>query len=254
MKKLAIILFSITIMLTSLSTVALANGNSQAYFKVTYSNAVLYVDSGCTQIYFGITENCYVEMLSNDVGTCRVSYMGIEGYMDRSHLSASPAEDWVTEYYHQSKTVTTSRKSFLYTSTELEDSITDISKNAILTVIGIYPLDTTLLYCRDSVGNVGYVESGDTSWSSSDTLLPPVNTNNSTPTPDDNSGSTPPSSSDISNNADPLRIILILGICIPAGIIVYLLFKPVTKVDNRYISDTPKKRGYFEVEDYDYEE
>ena len=252
MKKLAIILFSIAIMISSLSTVALANGSSQAYFKVTYPSAVLYVDSECTQVYFGITENCYVEMLTSGTETCRVSYMGIEGYMDRSHLSSSPAESWVTDYHHQEKTITSSRKSFLYTSIDLEDSIAEISKNATLTVIGIYPLDTTLLYCRDSLGNVGYVESGDTSWSSSDTLLPPINSNGSTS--GDNGGSTPPPSSDVSNNADPLRIILILGICIPAGIIVYLLFKPVTKVDNRYISDSPKKRGYFEVEDYDYEE
>ena len=171
--------------------------------------------------------------------------------MDRSHLSSAPAESWVTNYYHQEKTITSSRKSFLYTSIDLEDSISEISKGATLTVIGIYPLDTSLLYCRDSAGNVGYVEAGDTSWSSSDTLLPPVNASASTP---NDSGSTPPSSDTVSNNTDPLRIILILGICIPAGIIVYLLFKPVTKVDNRYISDSPKKRGYFEVEDYDYEE
>ena len=182
--------------------------------------------------------------------------MGVEGYIDRDHLSSSPAESWVTNYYHQTKTVSSSRKSFLYTSVSQEDSIAEISKNATLTVIGIYSVGgEQLLYCRDSVGNVGYVVTSDTNWSSTDVLLAPTNTPSPTPDTDGSSGANDaPTTDNLSDNTDPLRIILILGICIPAGIIVYLLFKPVTKVDNRYISDSPKKRGYFEVDDYDYDE
>ncbi len=243
--------FLIIILMTALFvTPAMAFAETGTFRKVTASDTYLYFNAGETYKIFKIRSDCFVKIISEENSEFyQVSYMGATGYVKSSCLSSETFTD-LTQPYHNELTVSpTAATNLLQSASDTAfPTGSEITASTVLKVVGFY--DSEWLYVSSS-DTFGYIKVTDTTWDSTEmAITAPLESVNfpivTPPEPDENeenNGNGEITVVDPSNNL--LRILLIIGISIPAVIIVYLIFRPV-KGSDRYSIDSPRRKN-----DYD---
>ena len=237
MKKLINIFFLILIVITCLMTTAVASADSGDFILITEENCKFYLFDQAARRYvhkFSIPTTYYVKVLDAQPQQNYVSieYMGFEGYIE--NVSTAKHESNVQAPYHGKITVTPTvdlREGAPDSRNKYECASTDI-----ISYVGEYVDGASVkwyaLMLNNDASTLYYAEA--------------INTNNPNVviTPHQNSVSveTPlePDNQDKSNggiNNTVVRAILIIGIIIPAMIILFLIFKPGKKTKKRRYQD-----------------
>ncbi|MBQ2715004.1 MAG: hypothetical protein IJF76_05200 [Clostridia bacterium] len=273
MKKFSLMILVVILTLSAFVVGASADTtNTDKYLKITNQNTVLMHSEipNAEGSLFTIPQNCYVKLLSfapdaND--NYWVEYNGVKGYVSASSLS-TPIETvtGVVDPYHQSVLIHSKINGNLKTyPTVTSGNGRAISVNDTLSLIGTFTDSSNRLWlyvCRDAGGSTtadtqdfGCILSTDTTYDASvHQLLPPVYPFGEPVEPEkplqpgvqDNENQN--TTSEPTNNL--VRVLLIIGICIPAIIIVALIFKPVRPESARYATENPKRRTQ-DFDDFD---
>ena len=259
MKKLFLLI--IIVLLITACIVPTAFASSDEYVIVENDNTVFY--STYYDPLFYVPQNCYVKLLGETNNYLSVEYHGVKGYISKNAVNLDNKTSAGTQFYHTALDATVSSNDTLILSKPtVIGSITvdSLQQNTPLFPIGKYNDGTRdyvyVSYTPQNGSTVyGAVLAGNLIWDG--VMTAPTNntstpTNPSTPpaeTPDtEGTGSEnpdlTPETKDPENNL--VRILLIIGICVPALIIVYLIFKPVKPSSNRYASDNPRRKEDFE--------
>ncbi len=260
MKKAIILLICIlTVFLVAPSAVA---ETSDTYYKITDDTTVFKYDSTYTPIdLFTLKSGCYVKLIEEKGSYYRVEYFGATGLIDKAKITDTTSYSNLSQYYHNqiliniTQDAVTNQRNYL-TRTPMDslgDTILEASDS--LTLIGTIDLNqVTYLYVsvvKDGTVKFGSIQASYTNWdNTSAPITPPATATTPTPEPAPG-GVTVTPSTDGTGGEEPtnnlVRVILIIGICIPAFLIVYLIFKPVKSTKERYSDSNPKRRG----EDYE---
>ena len=261
MKKFSLIILICIIALSSFVFGAVADGvqDTNPYLKVTSTNTVFYDKDNPEVPLFTLTKDCYVKVLSNADASnkYRVEYNGLQGYVSASEFTESAVTGLVNPYHYPVHIKATTATKFLRYPGELipDSSATSVSVNDTLILMGTYSVsgNTYLYVLHDMQNTFGCILASNTDWDPTlDTLSPhqyPFGEPQAPVIPEQKPGDQDNTNHNTvvepSNNL--VRVLLIIGICIPALIIVFLIFKPVRPDTGRYATDTPKRR----VQDYD---
>lgn len=265
------LLFAIIILLFcgfTLSPYMTVLAASQEYFTVESDN-VIFIDTRNTETInddkeFIVPKTYYLLKTGEQPSQSYyyVEYKGIKGKVKKDSLTAPRSLEIEKPYYEDTLQINTSLSFVLIYSAPSNLSTLDYtfnrSNNPTFDFIGIMPdKDDTdkiwyyVSYTKDEANMTGYILSADTdkpNLAASITPHPDSLKNSTSPSP---SQSNKPSENDPNEPSnDLLRIILILGISVPAVIVVFLLFRPSRKSSYR---NRPRPRDYYD--DYDeYEE
>lgn len=261
MKKLTILL--LLILLVSVFVVPTAFASDSEYLKVKNSTTIFF--SSSYEPLFLLTQNCYVKYLNFSGEYIEVEYHGIKGYVNAKSIGvtindvSSKTVSGLSYYYHTAQQAKISVDTFLLSKPGMGAiSLANISKDTLVFPIGKYT-DGTVEYVYVKYGDTqtGAIKASHLEWDGIITPPSNVSTNPSNPTPPPTGGSTDTGADNTNNGTDLtpdtkdpennlVRVLLIIGICVPALIIVYLIFKPVKPSSNRYASENPRRRDDFE--------
>lgn len=253
MKKLTVIL--LLVLLVSVFVVPTAFASSNEYIEIKKDDVVFY--STYHDPLFLVPENCYVKVTGVSGDYISVEYHNVKGLiLDGDYTRTSQG----TGFYHTAQNAVVSSQTFLYSKPQLGSVSTAILESGSkLFPIGKYTSENVnyvyVSYTPEGgTTQYGAVLASAISWDG--ILTPPTNTSTPSTTPstsgsmDTGAGNTNtnsnlnPEAKDPENNL--VRVLLIIGICVPALIIVYLIFKPVKPSSNRYASDNPRRRDDYE--------
>lgn len=255
MKRLFVLL---AVLMLSFSTVTgVAYAEETKYILINNDSTNLYRDAECTDSLCTLPASYYA-MLDTTVAENETSYAvvyaGAKGFIKKTDVSAPQVDALVSSDY--SNMVSKLSQSKTTQSTKLLDVSNYSTKRTINT-------DTNFTYIgktnKDVMGSpiqFYYVRIGnDLGLFKADDLPSFTIPTYTKPTPAPST--TAETSANASAKAQPsesnngvVRILLIIGICIPAVTIVYLLFKPAKAPDARYTGDEPKRNDRNEDDDY----
>ena len=260
MKKLTILLLLVLLVSVCMPT---AFASSDEYIEIKEDNVVFYDRTPYNpQPLFTLTKNCFVKY-ENVVGNyVEVEYHGIKGIVSKDDVDLSAKRSDIQNFYHNADFATPKSVAQINTLPGGGNFLVNATSQDKLFPIGKYTVaGFEYVYVTCTINGTEYagavlLESID--WNG--IITPPTNTpsNPSNPTtPPSTSGSVDtgagntnsdtdltPDTKDPENNL--VRVLLIVGICVPALIIVYLIFKPVKPSSNRYASENPRRRDDYE--------
>lgn len=249
MKKVSLVLILVLVVAFSICPMAFASG--EEYAKIDKDGVVFY-DNDLTPLFL-VTKDCYVKHLSTDntTGYSVVSYAGKTGKIKTTDLgSMTTGTDEL--FGTLSDATTTARINVFPAPNSTTTYPSSLVKGTIVTPLGTYTVGQDVyVYVRIPQADAplyGAVYLDNLNWNG--VITPPqITQSGGSTTPDINEGGTGSSTPELTpqepeNNL--VRILLIVGICVPALIIVYLIFKPVKPTSNRYASDNPRRRDDYE--------
>lgn len=252
MKRLFVLL---AVLMLSFSTVTgVAYAEETKYILINNDSTNLYLDATCNKTLCTLPASYYAQLKSKNDISYEVSFAGATGYIKQSEVSAPQVDALVSSDY--SNMVSKLSQSKTTQSTKLLDVSNYSTKRTV-------DADTNFTYIgktnKDVMGShiqFYYVRIGnDLGLFKADDLPPFTIPTYTKPTPAPSA--TAETSANASAKAQPsesnngvVRILLIIGICIPAVTIVYLLFKPAKAPDARYTGDEPKRNDRNEDDDY----
>lgn len=252
MKRLFVLL---TVLLLSLSTVTgVTYAEDTKYILIENNSTNLYRDAECTDSLCTLPASYYAQYKSENDKSYEVVFAGANGYIKKSDASAPQKDSLVSSDYEnmvsklsQSKTTKTTMLLNISNYSTLRTVDTDIN----FTYIGKTNKDVmgrSIQFYYVRIGNdLGLFKADDLPSFTIPTYTKPTPAQTSTNEANaDANAKTQPSES--TNGV--VRILLIIGICIPAVTIVYLLFKPAKAPDARYTGDEPKRNDRNEDDDY----
>ncbi len=281
MKKFSLIILVLVIVLScfTLSVSAETTYDVANYIEITNDNTVFRFKNDHNFELFTLTKGCFVKQLTTSAnmhGCIEVEYNGLKGYvLESSLISETTSKIETTEGivdinniptdlpagmlirpYHKPLTVTVNNPVNLATYPGDYPDSTAVAKNDSLIVFGTYTRDTKLyLYVQHSKsGSVGAILASDTNFDiTTDKIVPYSKTEQfqqevkpQKPGEQDN---TPSGTNNTPTHFNILTVLLIIGICIPAILIVFLIFKPVRPESSRYASENPKR--YQDFDEFD---
>lgn len=264
MKKFVFILMVVTILLT-IPTPATAYAEvADEYYLVTSKSAPLIESADETGfVIFQIIKGCYAKKLGEPVGAfAHVSYMGIEGYIPLSYLDSDTVSDLVftgTEYYHETITFYLSSGTVLTAEPGGRRALTGVDTQMEFTLLGV-ALSGGREYVCTKYGpgalDYGYAPVTGTTWmptinqiTAPTVYVPPEPVlPDPSPLPDEPTLS-PTVTTD--SNDEIVRLLLVIGICVPVVIVLVLIFKPVKAPYDHYGFDSSTKGRYENFEDVD---
>ncbi len=238
----------IFVMVLSLSlscplTAVAEDGN---FFAVNDTNNTFYVfdtDSSAYIKKFIIPSTYYVKVIgsvNNDY--LPVVYMGISGYIKVS--TAPTTVSSITNPY-PNVTITLTDVKVKPNSTDSRYSFETLSSDKILYLGSFTDADSVKWYALsiDSTSVIYYAKATNTTSPELTVTAHP----NSTSLPSDGNGQTDTTTDDDGINNTVVRIILIIGIVIPAMIILFLIFKPHKKnVSHRRLPEDKHDDDYYD--------
>lgn len=262
MKKAFLVMISILLLFVAVCPTAFASTTDE-FLKVTTDNTIFYYDTNPNAL-FELKKGVYVKFLNAEDGYYKVEYYGATGYVKSSDFSDTTKYSGLSQYYHNKVTLhvtdsaVASGNNSLNISPEISFTLPgspSLTSNDELTLLGTYTSNSiTYLYVSFTTTNgttyFGAINKTFTDWDeTANPIIAPMNsTPDSSPSPDsesnDDSGSREPT-----NNL--VRVLLIIGICIPAFIIVYLIFKPVKPSNSGRLSNKNPKRRDEDYEDFE---
>lgn len=260
---------------------AFAAETQDEYIKVTTDKTVFYLDSPIASSpdsfpVFELKKGVYVKFITTEGDYYKVEYYGATGYVKSSDFtekgSSNPPQKYsgLSQYYHDKITLHLTDTAVAKGNNSLSFApfvpslyTANPTSSDELTLLGTYTHNSvTYLYvsftASDNMVYSGSIDKNYTDWDESvNPITAPVAPK---PTPEtnvsgSNSGSSntdtdnTPSGQEPTNNL--LRVLLIIGICIPAFIIVYLIFKPVKPSTSRRNSEGNQKRRGEDYEDFE---
>lgn len=254
MKKISLVL--ILVLAVAFSICPMAFGSSEEYAKIDKDGVVFYNDYD--EALFVLNRDCYVKYVSTTIDYTSVEYHGVRGRikLDDFNISSANLVPNITNPYHTANYAITAVDTDL-----LSKPATGATSSAnIPASTQVFPIGK---YTNNGVEYVyvSYSVSGGTPITGAirashltrnGIITPPQNAQNpgsGSTTPDINEDPNGDKSELITPQAPEnnlVRILLIVGICVPALIIVYLIFKPVKPTSNRYASDNPRRRDDYE--------
>lgn len=250
MKKITILL--LLVLLVSACIMPTAFASSGEYAKIENENTVFYSTS--YEPLFFVPKDCFVKIIADEGNYLSVEYHNVIGLiLDGTYNKTSQG----TSFYHTAQNAEISSQTPLSSKPSLGAySVAMLNDGDEVFPIGKYKdgnVDYVYVSYTPQGGSAqhGAVLASALSWDG--IMTPPTNTSTSTPSTSP-SGSTDtgntggadltPQTKNPENNL--VRVLLIIGICVPALIIVYLIFKPVKPSSNRYASDNPRRRDDYE--------
>ena len=250
MKKVSLVLILVLVVAFSICPMAFASG--EEYVLVTGSNTIFFSDEGSTPL-FKVTEDCYVKFDHISGDYAYVEYFGEHGFVHKNDLDLQNPKNGDESYFGSKLSVDVTAIMPLYFSPSNTQQKASIPKSSKVQPLGTYTNDSIeYAYVKyetsDNGIQYGAVYLDNLNWNG--VITPPQSTQpGGSTTPDINQGGTGSSTPELTpqepeNNL--VRILLIVGICVPALIIVYLIFKPVKPTSNRYASDNPRRRDDYE--------
>ncbi len=252
MKRLFVLL---AVLMLSFSTVTgVAYAEETKYILINNDSTNLYSDATCNKTLCTLPASYYAQFKSENDVSYEVVFAGANGYIKKSPDASAPQKDSLVSSDYENM-VSKLSQSKTTQSTKLYDTDTDaettIEANTNFTYLGKRKrYGATLYYVKIGGNTFGYFMASDLEHFSESSI--PKYTK-PTPAP----SATAETSANASAKAQPsesnngvVRILLIIGICIPAVTIVYLLFKPAKAPDARYTGDEPKRNDRNEDDDY----
>ena len=255
MKKFVLILLCILLFISIFPT-AYAEGEVDKYYKIT-QDGVSFLRLHSKDVLFTLEKGVYVKFLNSEGLHYKVEYCGIEGLVLASSITDTNFYTNLPQYYHTDITIhftdtaVSSGSNYVrFISSSPAPYSPMLSTSDDLKLIGKYHDGSNqFLFVSCNVNNQtynGYVLKNDTDWNENiNPITPPIEITTGTGT---NGSISAPNASDTPTTVEPtnnlVRVILIIGICIPAFLIVYLIFKPVT----------PSKRDSARRSQTDYED
>ncbi len=256
MKRLFVLL---AVLMLSFSTVTgIAYAEETKYILINNNSTNLYSDATCNKTLCTLPASYYAQLKSKNDISYEVSFAGATGYIKQSDVSAPQVDALVSSDYTNMVSKLRQYKTTKDTTALCDKStakLAVISADKSFTYIGKGEMINSFgekieAYYVIADSKVGYFRVIDLP-SFSESSIPTYN--KPTPTP----STTAETSANASAKAQPsesnngvVRILLIIGICIPAVTIVYLLFKPAKVPDARYTGDEPKRNDRNEDDDY----
>ncbi len=259
MKRLFVLL---AVLMLSFSTVTgVAYAEETKYILINNDSTNLYSDATCNKTLCTLPASYYAQFKSENDVSYEVAFAGANGYIKKSPDVSAPQVDALvsSDYANmvsklrqykttKDKTALCDKSTAKLADISADKSFTYIGKGEMVNSFG-EKIEAYYVIAADSAADskVGYFRVID---------LPPITIPTYTkPTPAPSA--TAETSANASAKAQPsesnngvVRILLIIGICIPAVTIVYLLFKPAKAPDARYTGDEPKRNDRNEDDDY----
>ena len=256
MKRLFVLLIALMLLLSTVTGVAYAEDTK--YILIENNSTNLYADAACTDLLCTLPASYYAQCKSENETSYEVVFAGATGYIKKStdvpapQVDALVSSDYSNMVSKLSQSKTTQITKLLDVNNYSTKRTVDADTN--FTYIGKINKEvlgelTPFYYVR--IGNdIGLFKASDLPPSFESSI--PTYTK-PTPTPSATVGASATASA---NQQSPestnglVRILLIIGICIPAVVIVYLLFKPAKAPDARYTGDEPKRNDRNDDDDY----
>lgn len=250
MKKLSLLL--ILVLLVSCIVLPTAYASETEYIKVKGSDTIFYNDD-INQL-FVVTEGCYVKFLSdNGDGYTNVNYFGLTGKIETTSLDFNTKTTGDDSLFGQSKTVLTSAKTSLFDLPGSTKFAVNLEPQKDVTPLGNITVGSdNYTYVKVTLSSGTYYGAIFRENIPAYEIVPPsVSVAPPTQNPDNPNGGgstslNPDDTKAPENNL--VRILLIIGICVPVLIIVFLIFKPVKPSSNRYASETRRRDDYEDFE------
>lgn len=233
MKKL-IVVITVIILLTPCCTVADADVLNTPHV-VAERDVWLYSSDGSK--LFLIPGSYYAPIVSMDDYFYYVTFNGISGRINKSEVSTlgyhTTATGTLTELKIDSEYAEFSSILLLKSPDLGSERIAEIPVSASFTFVGKYPVDEVLWYAVKYEQYFGYVKASRTNNVDIEIadFLPESPPIVEEPVPDDTDEPAvyPPDENEPSSSGDSLKIILIVGLIVPAVLVVLLLFRPVDR-------------------------
>lgn len=251
MKKFSLLL--VLVLIVTACFIPTAFASSDQYAKVIGDNALFFSDE--QNPLFVVTKDCYVKYIGDYNSTrVEVEYFGVRGYVQKADLDLANLKTGDDTYYGTpDSNATTTTITALFSSPN-GNRLSDIPSGTIVKPIGKYnngTIEYVYVIYQSNGTQRGVTYSLNVTWNG--TVTPPITDTPTTSPGGENTGNNGANTGNNGSNLtvqDPennlVRILLIIGICIPALIIVYLIFKPVRPSSNRYASDNPRRRDDYE--------
>lgn len=279
-KVLAILVYLLCCCSINFGNISVVSASTTYFARVTKSNANLYRNptpsTEVENLYFVIEPTYFVEVLAYENSEFyKAKYLGITGYVRKSDIqfvSGVPATPYAEKI---------SFRVFAQNGLNLRSSPADSGglTNRITTVAF---LETNLQYIGNISGEESVIYRGDTWYfckyvKNDETyfgylyagycdMLSPITANTevmeTTSEPTFLQNVTTPTEQESSNTfgglSTPLQTLIIVGVCLPALLIIYLLFKPskimAEKSRDTSSSPTKKKRKRYRGDYYEYDD
>lgn len=277
MKKFSLIILVLVIVLScfTLSVSAETTYDTADYVEITNDNTVFRLEEDPNFELFTLIKGCYVKLgnITEGYDYVPVEYNGKRGYVLKSSLISEttgliettkgivninniptdlPAGMLIRPYHKPlAVSVNNPTKLALYPG-DYPEGIS-VAKNDSLIVFGTYNRDSKLyLYVQHSLsGSVGAILASNTNFDiTTDKIVPYSKTEQfqqevkpQEPGEQDN---TTTGTTNTPTQFNILTVLLIIGICIPAILIVFLIFKPVRPESGRYASENPRRSHDFD--------
>ena len=255
MKKLSLLL--ILVLLVSCIVLPTAYASETEYIKIENNNTIFYSDN--YEPLFYLTKDCYVAYQELSGEYVKVKYFDKQGLVKASDVNPDVKVTGLNYYYHNANDATTIVSTYLFSKPSITGAtvICSIPQSTKVFPLGKYTDGTdTYVYVSYSDGTntmYGAISSSHLTWDG--IITPPSNNQTPTQTPsgsidNPNGGGNPSLNPDDTKTPENnlVRILLIIGICVPVLIIVFLIFKPVKPSSNRYASETRRRDDYEDFE------
>ena len=248
MKKLLIIFTLIAIIICSFVTPLSVSADSGDFVLINEKNCKFYhLDQKSFVHKFSIPTTYYVKVLNTQSEHfLRVEYMGYVGYIE--NVDGAQHETSVEAPYHGGITITlVSKVDLRKGAPDSRDKYEWDSSKEVISVVGEYVDGASVkwyaLMLNDDTTTLYYAKAVDTS--NPNVVFSPHQNSISTPTPPSNEEKGNENGDGVNNTV--VRAILIIGIIIPALIILFLIFKPGKKVRKRRYQEEDSRH----YDDYD---
>jgi len=257
MKRLFVLLIALTLLLSAVTGVAYADGRK--YILIENDSTYLYSDEACSdkKAICILPKTYYVQCDGEDYkkeNSYKVVFLGKQGYIKESDVSTPVSDSLVANDYanmvEQLKSHTPQSGAIMLYDEDFDEKHT-VTADSVFTYLGHKKKGKYTYYYVLTNNEFGYFDATDLpdfNLSSIPTYTKP------TPAPSATAGASASASASANKPAEStngvVKILLIIGICIPAAIIVYLLFKPAKAPDARYTGDEPKRNDRNDEDDY----
>ena len=249
MKKLLIIFTLIAIIICSFVTPLSVSADSGDFVLITEKNCKFYLfDQPSFRFVhkFSIPTTYYAKVLNTqpEQNFLLVEYMGYEGYIE--NVDGAQHETNVEAPYH-GKITLVSNVDLRKGAPDSRDKYEWDSSKEVISVVGEYVDGASVkwyaLMLNDDTTTLYYAEAVNTS--NPNVVFSPHQNSISSPTPPSNEEKGDENGDGVNNTV--VRAILIIGIIIPALIILFLIFKPGKKVRKRRYQEEDSRH----YDDYD---
>lgn len=262
MKRSLILLLSILMLLCVFTPAAAAEG-AASYIKIDNATTNLYSTADCADAdeLCVLPTSYYATYISEATNSYQVNFAGAVGYVKKSDVSAPAANSKLdVDYTNMTDKLTvsiTAKETFQikFYNVARNAELAIINSSSAVTYMGSFFDDVAEVqfYFVSYAGSTGYIKEAHTTFSPSTDIQAyslPIDAPSATATSGANASATTPGNGGGSTN-NIVRLLLIIGICIPAVIIIYLLFKPNKSEGGRYTSgDAPRKNRGNDDDDF----